>query len=245
MGFLEEALEGLRHIAETQFGGPTPMAEKLGVNPPTITRWLNKERVPQLASLAPILDALGAKIVFPGDRANLSQDVRWVDAKVVPAGGTSDLPSAEDYFAVPLVGEAGAGPGIMPSDGIKSWVLVYRHQHAIRFKRNFLAVQIDRGSTSMTPLLRPGDIVLVDRDDFRPDKPGGIFLVREPGQDGGAMVKRVAASQKNGDTTITFYSDNAADNPPTSHSLQEDYDGDISKAVVGRCVWSWSDLAGK
>jgi len=196
-------------------------------------------------NLAKILDFMGAKLTFPDERSELAKDVRWVDAKIVPAGSGQNLPPQEDYFAVPLVGEVGAGPGVMSTGLIRSWVLVYRHQHAIQFRRNLLAVEIEKGSTSMIPLLRPGDIVLVNRDDFTPDKPGGIFLVREPGQDSGAMVKRVATKQRNGDTLVTFYSDNAAENPPTSYSLGADYGGVISNAIVGRCIWSWSDLSGK
>jgi len=191
------------------------------------------------------LENLGAKITFPDEQADLTRNVCWVDAKIVSAGEGQKKPIAEDYWAVPLVGEAGAGPGIMPSEEIKSWVLVHRHQHAVRFKRNLLAVEIEKNSTSMTPLLRPGDVVLVDRDDFKPNKAGGIFLVREPGPSGGGMVKRVATRQQNGDMAITFYSDNAPENPPQSYSLREDYDGEISNAIVGRCVWSWSDLMGK
>lgn len=59
------------------------------------------------------------------------------------------------------------------------------------------------------------------------------------------MVKRVAAKQDNGDTLVTFYSDNAAENPPDTYSLKAHYDGDISRAIVGRCIWSWADLSGK
>lgn len=198
-----------------------------------------------IKSVSAMLEAMGAKIVWPDERTDLARDICWVDAKVVSAGDGQKLPPSEAYFAVPLVGEAGAGPGVMPTDEIKSWVLVYRHQHAIRFKRNLLAVEIEKGSTSMVPLLRPGDIVLVDRDDCDPGKPGGIFLVREPGQEGGAMVKRVATKPVDHDLLITFYSENAAENPADTFSLNKDYDGEISKAIVGRCVWAWADITGK
>ncbi len=202
---------------------------------------------PSASNFLSWLETLGAKIVFPGKehRPEITRDICWIDAKVVPAGEGHQLPQAEAYFAVPLVGEAGAGPGVMPSEEIKSWVLVYRYQHAIRKKRNLLAVEIERDSNSMVPLLYPGDIVLVDRGDFDPVKPGGIFLVREPGQEGGAMVKRVSTKRLDGDTLITFYSENSKEHPAITFSLEKEYDGEISKAIVGRCVWAWSDITGK
>ncbi|MCB8573639.1 phage repressor protein, partial [Bilophila wadsworthia] len=44
---------------------------------------------------------------------------------------------------------------------------------------------------------------------------------------------------------ITYYSDNAAENPPEVYSLMEDFDGDWNKSIVGRVVWAWSDVSCK
>jgi len=241
----DETLDRLEQLAKERFKNVKGMADHLGRNANLFTRWFNRDRAPRWDDLAKTFEALGVKVVFPGESQELSREVCWVDAKIVPAGNGQPLPPAESYFAVPLVGEAGAGPGIMATEEIKSWVLVYRHQHAVRLKSNLLAVEIGKTSTSMVPLLRPGDIVLVDREDIKPDRPGGIFLVREPGQEGGAMVKRVAVKENNGDLLVTFYSENAAENPADTFNLRADYDGDISKAIVGRCVWAWSDITGK
>lgn len=191
------------------------------------------------------LENLGARLVLPDEQKDTTKDVCWVDAHVAPAGKGAQPPRAENYRAVPLVGEAGAGGGIIPQDEIKSWVLVYQHHQSVQFRRNLLAVEVGKDQTSMEPTLHPLDIVMVDRDDFRPDRPGGIFLVREPGQDGGGKIKRVSVLQKNGGTQIIFYSDNAALNPPESYILQHDYDGDIRRAIIGRVVWAWSDMTRK
>jgi len=241
MSFMDEVRKALEPYKKNQ----SELARLSGVPQSTINRLFKEKGAPRADILGQILDAVGARIAMPDDRPDLARDVCWVDAKIVPAGDGQKLPPSEAYFAVPLVGEAGAGPGVMPTDEIKSWVLVYRHQHAIRFKRNLLAVEIEKGSTSMVPLLRPGDIVLVDRDDCDPGKPGGIFLVREPGQEGGAMVKRVATKPVDHDLLITFYSENAAENPAESYSLKSDYNDRIQDAIVGRCVWAWSDITGK
>ena len=112
-------------------------------------------------------------------------------------------------------------------------------------RRNLIAVEIGKTSTSMLPLLSPGDIVLVDRDDIDVSHAGHIMLVRDP--EGAGMVKRVSVQPTPGgkDFSIQFYSDNAATNPPLLYSLREDYGGEISNAIVGRVIWAWSDVRGK
>lgn len=246
MSFTKELLAAIKKAHVEQFGGvDSRMAEAVGCDKTGLGRLLKKDDLPKFETLGKLADICGLKIVSKNDRPETTRDVCWVDARVVAAGEGQPMPSSESYFAVPLVGEAGAGPGVMSDDTIKSWVLVYRHQHAVRLKSNLLAVEIGKGSTSMVPLLCPGDIILVDRDDFKPTKPGGIFLVREPGQQGGAMIKRVAVKPVDHDLLITFYSENTAENPPETFSLKADYNDKITDAIVGRCVWAWSDITGK
>lgn len=244
MGMYDEVRAKLREAVE-KAGGQSSVSRMTGINQPSLSKFFKSGNVLGLDKACAMFEAFGAQIVFPDGKQSLTREIRWIDANVVPAGKGQTLPGADSYFAVPLVGEAGAGPGIMPTEGIKSWVLVYRHQHAVKFKKNLLAVEIERSSTSMVPLLNPGDIVLVNRDETSPERNGGIYLVREPGQEGGAMVKRVATKSVNGDTLITFYSENAADNPAETFSLATHYDGEINRAIVGRCLWAWSDIMGK
>lgn len=187
----------------------------------------------------------GAKIVFPGQPQETAREVCFVDPRIVESGRHAPPPQAEDYIAIPMIGEAGAGAGIISEDELKSWVLVYRNHASVRFRSNLIAVELGRDAESMKPTLHPGDIVLVDRSDRNPGYARALFLVREPGQEGGAKVKRVFVHQKNGATQVIYYSDNASENPPEVYDLEGDFDGDISKAIVGRCVWSWSDLTRK
>ena len=173
-----------------------------------------------------------------------ARDVCFVNAKVVPLGENQDPPVVEDYMAVPLVDEVGAGPGIIPQGELLSWFLVYKHQDAVRYRRNLVAVKIGKNSTSMEPLLHPGDVVLVDLDDKNASRPGRIMLVMSPG-DGGGMIKRVAIEKKNADHRITYYSDNAAENPPMVYSLREDFGKNWNRVIAGHVVWAWSDVSNK
>ncbi len=241
---IEQALEILAQHLEKEYGGnKSAMSEAFGMNPKTgmLGKWLNGTRVPSMSSLSPILEKIGVTLNQRSSEAD--REVCFVNAKIVPAGEHIRPPQAEDYIAAPLVGEVGAGPGYVAQDDVESWFLVYKHVPAIMHRRDLIAVEIGRHSTSMSPLLNPGDIVLVDRDDHSVERPGHIMLVRDP--DGSGMIKRVALNKDGDDWVIQFYSDNAAKNPPMIYRLNEDFDGDITKAVVGRVIWAWTDVRGK
>lgn len=230
----------IRKAVDDQFNGNISAASKAwGVTGDNLNKWLSGKRVPSIKNISPIIDRLG-KFVTEIEPA---KDVCFVNAKVMPAGEFVAPPQSEQYIAAPLVGEVGAGPGYFAQEEVESWFLVYKNVPAIMHRRNLIAVEIGPSSTSMQPLLNPGDIVLVDRDDQDVEHPGHIMLVRDP--DGAGMIKRVALNKDGSDWSLQFYSDNAAKNPPMTYKLGEDYDGDITKAVVGRVIWAWSDVRNK
>ncbi len=231
------------------------MADALGVDPSQLNRFLDGERGLSADTIGRILDGLGARLVLPGAEADLARtaarDVCFVAAKATTglaglSGSGRELPPLqnEDYFAVPLAqSAAAAGPGILPEDQVRGWVLVWRHHESVRFRSDLVAVEIGRGEMSMVPTLHPGDIVLVDRAEKSPDPAGKIMLVCDP--DGGCAVKRVSARPVEGDTELVFYSDNSREFPPLVHRLRRDYGGELSAAIGGRVVWAWSDMTRK
>lgn len=239
-----EAQRILREYVETRHKGvKSRAAAALGLSDPTLNQWLEGTRIPNLEKLSPVFEKLG--VSFSSLPREASKDVCFVNAKIVPAGEGILPPMAEDYLAAPLVGEAGAGPGFLPQEEVKSWFLVYKHQDAVRYRRNLIAVEIGAGATSMTPTLNPGDLVLVDRDDRVVSQAGHMMLVLDP-VDGSGMIKRVAVNEKSdGDFQITYYSDNVHGNPPLVYSLRDDFGGDMEKAIVGRVIWAWSDVREK
>lgn len=241
----EEARAILQEYVDKQHNGVrSRAATALGIANMTLKQWLDGTRIPNLENLSPAFEKLGISFSKPAVH-EFARDVCWVNARIMPAGEHVAPPVAEDYLAAPLVGEVGAGPGYLPQDEVQSWFLVYKHIPAIMGRRNLIAVEIGKTSTSMLPLLSPGDIVLVDRDDIDVSHAGHIMLVRDP--EGAGMVKRVSVQPTPGsrDFSIQFYSDNAATNPPLLYSLREDYGGEISNAIVGRVIWAWSDVRGK
>ena len=238
--FFDAVMNVLREGVK-KYGSAAALAAASGVSPANISYWLAGKRSPRLAEISPILDLLRVSTALPNDEA--SRDVCFVNARVMPAGQHIAPPVSEDYIAAPLVGEFGAGPGYFAQDDVESWFLVYKNLPSIMGRRNLIAVEIGHASTSMSPMLNPKDIVLVDRDDINVDHPGHIMLVRDP--DGAGMVKRVAMYKDCTEWFIQFYSDNAAQNPPMIYKLREYYDNDISKAVVGRVIWAWADVREK
>ena len=238
--FYHKILTALREGVKS-YGSAAALARASGVSPANLSRWLSEERVPRLAEISPVLDLLGLNLSSP--QKDASRDICFVDAKVVPAGEYVEPPQAEDYLAAPLVGEVGAGPGYLPQEEVRSWFLVYRNLPAIRHRSDLMAVEIGKHSTSMQPLLNPGDIVLVDRNDRDVDYPGHIMLVRDP--DGQGMVKRVSVAKTKDDFVVQFYSDNAVHCPPMVYSLRSDYLGEWERAIVGRVIWAWSDIREK
>lgn len=241
--FLDSAISVLKDYVDKNFNGnASEAARSLGISVPTFHTWLTGKRRPSLSKMTPLFDAIGAKISLPDQDAG--KDVCFVDAKLMPAGEYVQPPQAEDYLAAPLVGEVGAGPGYVAQDDVKSWFLVYRHHPAIQYRRNLLAVEIGKNSTSMTPLLKPGDLVLVDRDDRDVSRSGHIMLVKDPDDQG--MIKRVSVEpQDDGDYSVVYYSDNAMENPPICYSLRRDFFNDWQRAIVGRVIWAWSDVREK
>lgn len=195
-------------------------------------------------ALGELLDKLGARIVFPDEVKERTRNCVFIKAvKTQPLENTPP-PKSEDYKAVPLVDmPVAAGAGLITDDAIRSWVLVYSLHQSVRMKSNLIAVEIGRGQRSMVPTLHPLDMVLVDLDDRNPGVGKSMFLVKEP--DGSVMVKRVSMDVRNGKTHLIYYSDNAQEYPPVMYVLEDDYQGDIDRAIVGKIIWAWSDMSQK
>ena len=250
MSFVNDLHNGLTNLVGDgkRFRNNSELARYCNVEPIFTHRYLHGPKK-GLTAIGDVLDKLGAKLVFPEEDSHqrVTRDVCFVDTRIVSSGEHIPPPQVEDYIAVPMVGEVGAGPGMIDQEEVLSWVLVHSNSLAVHNRNNLLAVEIGKNQRSMEPTLHPMDIILVNRNDcgdvrgFNP--PGNIFLVREPGQEGGAMVKRVSITKRKEVSTITFYSDNPLFEPETY--LLSEYDNDIRNALVGRVVWAWTDLSRK
>ena len=57
--------------------------------------------------------------------------------------------------------------------------------------------------------------------------------------------QRVTIQPGRDDALLVYYSDNAAEHEPIIFSVRNDLDGDLTKAIVGRVIWAWSDVRNK
>lgn len=247
MGILyEKTLTWLRSRAEAA-GGVDRVWKQMHAKRATAYKVLNENKSTNAKDYLTWLESLGATIVFPDETKDTTREICWVKAQRVGVDEKAPEPQAENYFAVPLArGPVAAGPGLVPEDEIKGWLLVYRYQKAVQYRTNLVAVEIGQGQESMAPTLHPEDIVLVDKDVRSPDPEGAIFLVRDP--DGDVTIKRVTVERRRqGETWLAFSSDNPDKRTyvPRFYSLEEDYGGDITKVIVGRVVWAWKDMTRK
>jgi hypothetical protein len=245
MAIYDDAVTWLRRQAEGgRFSSKLQLAKYLKADPTQLNYTLDGNRVPKGDRLLAWLEKLGARVIFPDEAGPSVREVCFVKPQTTGVNGVVG-PAPEDYLAVPLAAApVAAGPGLIPEDKVRSWVLVWKHHESVRFRSNLVAVEIGRGERSMVPTLHPGDIVLVDREDKNPEPAGKIMLVTEPNE-AGTAIKRVRTKELKNDIELIFYSDNAREFPPDTYRLNRDFDGEIAKAIAGRVVWAWADVTRK
>lgn len=217
-------------------------ARKIGVQQGTLSRFLSQKTGLSFEGAMSLLGELGYTLAQTAN-SPLAKDVCFVNARIVNSEDEAPPIVPEDYLAVPLVSEIGVGTGNISADERILWFLINRKEPSISTLKDPMAVRIS--TDSMTPTLHPNDIILVDRDNKRVTDGNKIWLVMDP--DGLVKIKRVKMDYipKRHTTRLTFYSDNVTKHPPEAYSLEEDFDDDISLAIVGQAVWAWSDLSRK
>lgn len=239
----------------TEAGGPGALAETLGAPRATVYKVLNNNKNTNAKDYLTWLEMLGATVVFPDATPETVRELTFEAPVMVGVKEYEGLgqdarvtPQSDDYMAVPLVEQAvAAGPGLIAEQSVKDWVIVWRWQEAIRGKSHLVAVRVGKAQTSMSPTIHPGDILLVDRNDVHrePSPPGNIYLVQDPPPDYGLAVKRVVFERQSRRLRVVFYSDNAVEHPPRTYDFDADYAGDVTRALIGRVVWAWSDMSRK
>ena len=248
MGFADDIRDALneRIGADRPFRNRKQMADALSMDPSQLNRFLKRERGLTVEALGRAVDALGARIVFPEQVDGLVREVRFEAPKPLASAAARSGPDAGNFLAVPVTAAgAAAEPGPIPEEAVERWMLVWKHDDALRLRTDLAVVRVGPEERSMAPTLHPGDLVLVDRSDRDPEPSGGIMLVRGPGPEGAALIRRVAVHPDGEDRRLVFYSDDGRAHPPVVHRLHRDYDGDESRAIGGRVVRAWCDMTRK
>jgi transcriptional regulator with XRE-family HTH domain len=231
----------VHNLTQVQF------AEAAGVSQSNVSNLKTQKSGSSYEHLGKILDALGARIVWPDEMPSDARKVYVVGATTQSStiDGEAAPTDQDEFLAVPLVGEHSACPGVIAEKNVLGWLMLDRKHESVLRRKDLLAVELSPHSRDMLPTLSPRDIVLVDRGDTEPQPTGrGMYLVRRPGN-AGSVLRRVRASAARGDTALTFYTDNLAEYAPEAFSLEKDFGGDMGAAILGHAVWAWSDLTRK
>lgn len=222
----------------------TWLAKQSGISPQYANQLLKQDRYGSEAVRRKIAAALGFTYeefleVGRGLKSELRKAARPLSPNVVLASHLNAVPeiTLENYFAAPLIsGSVAAGTGgILSETDIESYVWIYGPELKERMHHDLIAVRVDRkNGDSMRPTLRPGDIVLVDKNDPSGDphafKSGALYAVRDG--KGGTCVKRLHRDKK----AIIVTSDNPEFPPEIS------WTGNILELIIGRVVWGWRNL---
>ena len=146
---------------------------------------------------------------------------------VLPTSSLQKTPriSSEDFISIPLTESAiAAGLPIIPQENIEEYVLL--HIRAAGKCSNLVASRVD--GHSMEPMLHPGDIVVIDRDDKRIMK-NRIFAIYH---EGGLTAKYL--EQKNNLLILRPINPNA--------EVQIIYLNENPQPIVGKIIGAWKDL---
>lgn len=131
----------------------------------------------------------------------------------------------EDFVSVPLTESAiAAGQPIIPQESIEDFVLL--HIRAAGKRSNLVASRVD--GHSMEPMLHPGDIVVIDRDDKKIVK-NKIFAIYH---EGGLTAKFL--ERKNDLLILRPINPNA--------EVQIIYLNENPQPIVGKIIGAWKDL---
>ena len=160
-------------------------------------------------------------------------------------GNINDVDVAEfestDFVAIPIVKDVDLLTDYVPKENRQSWALVDRDAPSIRGRKNMVCVEIH--DNLMMPTIGPDDWCLIDRDKHM-EESGRMYLCRNPSGTRTA-VRRVTFKHEGGDIYIICVNDNHTLARAEVYSLKRDYDGDITKAILGQVVWIRADARNK
>lgn len=145
--------------------------------------------------------------------------------------------SPEEYFCVPMVEGRNAAiyDGPIPHEFVKSLVWVYEKDLGERKFHNLRAVRIGYQAHAMWPILRTGDIIIIDPLKKPPHQPlsfKGIYAIRHDIR-GNYALRRVRESERD----WIFIAGN-----PEYDSIQIRKTAKGENPIIGQVVYTWRNL---
>jgi phage repressor protein C with HTH and peptisase S24 domain len=201
-------------------GNANKLAEILNVNANLITRWRNKDRVPSLTSIQPLIDFLGVQWSYPSATSNSPKNP---EIRRVSSHAPTEKVQGKNLQELSVYDVAGAGPAIDLAE-LTPLFSVYAPPNYLR-QADF-AILID--GHSMEPLIPHRSVVGVKKNG--PFVANELYAARIPYE--GMVVKRIGVDRQANE--FVFKSDNP------NKEFYPDFRLNISEAeqiIVGRVVW--------
>lgn len=233
------------------------MARDCDVSPMYLKRILSEEKVQYLKNICHVLDTVGFKLAYATDKTQiLSLCKRSAEINITKDQGEL---ATQNCLAIPVISLSKATLSTadhqLGQEDIHDWVIISEGMKSMRLRsaaqnpNTLIAIELDRQYDQMEPVLQPGDIIVVDRNDkyerFAP--PGNIFIAKEPSAENNesGRICRVLTEPDGQDLRIVYYYDNITKYTPRTWSLKDDFAGEITNALIGRVIWSWSNTVNK
>lgn len=245
MGFTEDLIQALNNGLQNQYDGKySHLAKAAGVHATTVKKILGGERTKWIGVLGQIADAAGLQVtqVNEGsseedvqlDKKRERESLDTCDMKTIPQVGfdevlrfiDSQISSNQESYTSMLL----------------KYIQVPENNEYIRYRHSLVALELPANSTSMSPSLNPGDLLIVDIHDRIPQSPpGNIYLVRDPAT-GKAMIRRVGNTHKNGHDYLVYYTDNTLATPEMIN-IDKELAGRLENALKGRVVAAFCNMS--
>lgn len=227
MGLLENARDGVARYARSLWRNPSHMAESIEVPQSVVSKFLAGSQLPRADNLMKMLEACGARVVFP-DEGALPRAVSFGETFEGKPGI-----HAGDYRAVPMIPPKEKLLKAGGALGEEEFFVIHVGEEATRYRERLAAFRVPKDSHAMAPRIPAGAVVLVDLAERTPGKPDALFLVQSP--KGAKMVRRVRVVEFAGvGSTLLFYAEDP-NHAPEVHALEE-FRGDMSAAILGRVI---------
>lgn len=213
MGIYENSRAAILQILEER-GGARQLADKSGVDTSVLSRLKNDARGGNFKTVATLLDALGATLVFPGQTETTLED------------------PVHDYVFVPMVkAVADAGPGSWEDSGETLKELAFRRDWLQRKTLNVdnLRVWRVRGD-SMEPVIAEGGVALIDEGSTQLER-GKIYVARLRGE---LFIKEYGGRDVGRDVWVSK-------NPKYSPMYVEEEAGEDYE-IIGKVLFSGREL---
>lgn len=201
-------------------GNANKLADILNVNANLITRWRNKERIPSLTSIQPLIDFLGVQWTYPG---TLPFGQNTPQIRRISSHAPTEKVQGKNLQELSVYDVAGAGPAIDVAE-LTPLFSVYAPPSYLR-QADF-AILVD--GHSMEPLIPHRSVVGVKKD--APFVANELYAARIPYE--GMVVKRIGVDRQKNEFVFKSENPNKESYPDFRLGIAE-----AEQIIVGRVVW--------